>query len=138
MPWTSPHAWLSCSGHLAQTPCAKWLTHAACRGVLNIVHGTRDVVNWTLDHPDIKAISFVGSDAAGQYIYERGSKSGKRVQVSEGCVATLYAGPSEHSAAESQCLLHVLVGAGSEGSEGQVVPALPVARCCICRYHENG
>ena len=86
MPWTSPPAWTRCGGHLAQKSCAKRLTHAACRGVLNIVHGTRDVVNWTLDHPDIKAISFVGSDAAGQYIYERGSKSGKRVQVSEGCV----------------------------------------------------
>lgn len=55
-----------------------WVT---CRGVLNIVHGTHDVVNAILDHPDIKAISFVGSDAAGQHIYERGCKNGKRVQV---------------------------------------------------------
>lgn len=52
-----------------------------CRGVLNIVHGTHDTVNRILDHKDIKAISFVGSDAAGRYIYERGSASGKRVQV---------------------------------------------------------
>ena len=51
------------------------------RGVLNIVHGTHATVNRILDHPDIKAISFVGSDAAGRYIYERGSASGKRVQV---------------------------------------------------------
>ena len=53
----------------------------ACRGVLNIVHGTHDTVNRILDHKDIKAISFVGSDAAGRYIYKRGSASGKRVQV---------------------------------------------------------
>lgn len=53
----------------------------AYRGVLNIVHGTHDTVNRILDHKDIKAISFVGSDAAGRYIYERGSASGKRVQV---------------------------------------------------------
>ena len=58
------------------------------RGVLNIVHGTHDTVNRILDHKDIKAISFVGSDAAGRYIYERGSASGKRVQVrTPSCVA---------------------------------------------------
>ena len=45
------------------------------------MHGTHDTVNRILDHKDIKAISFVGSDAAGRYIYERGSASGKRVQV---------------------------------------------------------
>lgn len=53
-----------------------------CRGVLNVVHGTRDVVNNMLDHPDIKAVSFVGSNAAGRYISERASANGKRVQVS--------------------------------------------------------
>lgn len=52
------------------------------RGVLNVVHGTRDVVNNILDHPDIKAVSFVGSNAAGRYISERASANGKRVQVS--------------------------------------------------------
>ncbi len=54
---------------------------AQFRGVLNIVHGTHDTVNRICDHPDIKAISFVGSDGAGRYIYERGGKHGKRVQV---------------------------------------------------------
>lgn len=37
-------------------------------------------VNFICDHPTIKAISFVGSNQAGEYIYERGSKNGKRVQ----------------------------------------------------------
>lgn len=54
------------------------------RGVLNIVHGTHETVNRICDHPDIKAVSFVGSNAAGKYIYERASASGKRVQVSLG------------------------------------------------------
>lgn len=40
------------------------------RGVLNVVHGSRDVVNMICDHPDIKAISFVGSNQAGKYIYK--------------------------------------------------------------------
>lgn len=37
-------------------------------------------VNFICDHPAIKAISFVGSNPAGEHIYERGSKNGKRVQ----------------------------------------------------------
>ena len=49
-----------------------------------MVHGTRDVVNMILDHPDIKAVSFVGSDQAGRYIYERGCANGKRVQSNMG------------------------------------------------------
>lgn len=55
-----------------------------CRGVLNVVHGTHDVVNAILDHPDIKAVSFVGSDAAGRHVYSRAAASGKRVQVMKG------------------------------------------------------
>lgn len=41
-------------------------------------------MNMILDHPDIKAISFVGSDQAGKYIYERGCANGKRVQSNMG------------------------------------------------------
>lgn len=40
-------------------------------GVLNIVHGSVDTVNAICDHPDIKAISFVGGDKAGKHIYHR-------------------------------------------------------------------
>uniref|UniRef100_A0A0N5BX05 Probable methylmalonate-semialdehyde/malonate-semialdehyde dehydrogenase [acylating], mitochondrial n=1 Tax=Strongyloides papillosus TaxID=174720 RepID=A0A0N5BX05_STREA len=53
-------------------------------GVLNVIHGTHDAVNFICDNPDIKAISFVGGDAAGKHIYERGSKNGKRVQSNMG------------------------------------------------------
>lgn len=49
-------------------------------GVVSVVHGKHDVVNQIIDHPDIKAISFVGGDAAGRYIHARGSEKGKRVQ----------------------------------------------------------
>ncbi|KAL6763096.1 Aldehyde/histidinol dehydrogenase [Haematococcus lacustris] len=54
------------------------------KGVLNIVHGAHDIVNQVLDHPDIKAVSFVGSNAAGRYIYKRAAASGKRVQCNLG------------------------------------------------------
>ena len=56
-------------------------------GVVNIVHGSVDTVNFLCDEPRIKALSFVGSNQAGEHIYQRGSAAGKRVQVCEegGC-----------------------------------------------------
>jgi malonate-semialdehyde dehydrogenase (acetylating)/methylmalonate-semialdehyde dehydrogenase len=51
------------------------------KGVLNVVHGGVDTVNFICDAPAIKAISFVGSDVAGKYIFARGTANGKRVQV---------------------------------------------------------
>ncbi|XP_025103394.1 probable methylmalonate-semialdehyde dehydrogenase [acylating], mitochondrial [Pomacea canaliculata] len=53
-------------------------------GVVNVIQGRHEAVNFICDNPDIKAISFVGSDQAGKYIYERGSKNGKRVQSNMG------------------------------------------------------
>ncbi|MGD8250810.1 MAG: CoA-acylating methylmalonate-semialdehyde dehydrogenase [Desulfobacterales bacterium] len=49
-------------------------------GVVNMVHGSRDVVNALLDHPGIEGISFVGSTPTARYIYERCGATGKRVQ----------------------------------------------------------
>lgn len=49
-------------------------------GVLNVVHGGPDVANQICDHPDIKALSFIGSTQVGTHIYRRGSEAGKRVQ----------------------------------------------------------
>ncbi len=53
-------------------------------GVFNIVHGAHDVVNGLLEHPDIKAISFVGSQPVAKYVYEQAAKEGKRVQALSG------------------------------------------------------
>lgn len=50
-------------------------------GVVNMVHGSKDVVNAMLDHPDIQGISFVGSTPTAQYIYKRCGETGKRVQA---------------------------------------------------------
>ena len=49
-------------------------------GVLNIEHGGKDTVNALCDHPDIKAISFVGSAPVGTQVYNRASSTGKRAQ----------------------------------------------------------
>jgi len=53
-------------------------------GVFNIIHGTTKTVDFIIDEPRIKAISFVGSDRAGKYIYTRGTANGKRVQANLG------------------------------------------------------
>ena len=54
------------------------------KGVLNIVHGGREVVDALLTHPKVKAISFVGSTPVARHIYETGTKHGKRVQANGG------------------------------------------------------
>ncbi len=54
------------------------------KGVFNIVHGGKDCVNALLTHPDIRAISFVGSTPIAKYVYETGTKHGKRVQAAGG------------------------------------------------------
>jgi malonate-semialdehyde dehydrogenase (acetylating) / methylmalonate-semialdehyde dehydrogenase len=53
-------------------------------GVVNVVHGAARTVDFILDEPAIKAISFVGSNRAGEYIFTRGSANGKRVQANLG------------------------------------------------------
>ena len=59
-------------------------------GVLNVVHGKKPTVDFLCDHEAIKAISFVGSDQAGKYIFHRGSANGKRVQVGRySCLACI-------------------------------------------------
>jgi malonate-semialdehyde dehydrogenase (acetylating)/methylmalonate-semialdehyde dehydrogenase len=50
-------------------------------GVFNIVHGDKVVVDRLLEHSDVKAVSFVGSTPIARYIYETGTKNGKRVQA---------------------------------------------------------
>jgi malonate-semialdehyde dehydrogenase (acetylating)/methylmalonate-semialdehyde dehydrogenase len=54
------------------------------KGVINLVHGGKETVNAILDHPDVKAISFVGSTQVAKYIYSRGAANGKRVQAQGG------------------------------------------------------
>ncbi|AQS55607.1 CoA-acylating methylmalonate-semialdehyde dehydrogenase [Novibacillus thermophilus] len=64
---------------------AELLTQAGLPdGVLNVVHGAHDVVNGLLEHPDVKAISFVGSQPVAKYVYETAAANGKRVQALAG------------------------------------------------------
>jgi malonate-semialdehyde dehydrogenase (acetylating)/methylmalonate-semialdehyde dehydrogenase len=54
------------------------------KGLINLVHGGKHSVDALLDHPDVKAISFVGSTNVARYIYQRGAANGKRVQAQGG------------------------------------------------------
>lgn len=53
-------------------------------GVINMVHGGKTIVDGILEHPGIKAISFVGSSAVARYVYAKGAANGKRVQAQGG------------------------------------------------------
>lgn len=53
-------------------------------GVLNVVHGGENIVNGICDHPDIKAVSFVGSTKVGTHVYRRATLAGKRAQCMMG------------------------------------------------------
>ncbi|NLC22035.1 MAG: CoA-acylating methylmalonate-semialdehyde dehydrogenase [Halomonadaceae bacterium] len=53
-------------------------------GVLNVVHGGPDVANQIADHPDIKALSFIGSSHVGSLLYNRAAAAGKRMQAMMG------------------------------------------------------
>lgn len=91
-------------------------------GVVNVIHGQHDAVNFICDNPDIRAISFVGSDVAGKYIYERGSKNGKRVQSNMGAKNHGVIMPD----ANKEHTLNQIVGAAF-GAAGQRCMALTTA-----------
>ncbi|GAK10399.1 LOW QUALITY PROTEIN: methylmalonate-semialdehyde dehydrogenase [Geomicrobium sp. JCM 19039] len=89
------------------------------KGVLNLVHGAKDVVNRILTHEDIEAISFVGSEPVAKIVYETGTAYGKRVQA--------LAGAKNHATVLADCNLDKTIEGviGSAfGSSGE--------RCMAC------
>jgi malonate-semialdehyde dehydrogenase (acetylating)/methylmalonate-semialdehyde dehydrogenase len=54
------------------------------KGVINLVNGAKDAVDGILDHPTIRAVTFVGATATARYIYRRAAEAGKRVQAQGG------------------------------------------------------
>ncbi|HEX6968015.1 MAG TPA: CoA-acylating methylmalonate-semialdehyde dehydrogenase [Micromonosporaceae bacterium] len=61
---------------------AEWFVEAGLPpGVFNVVHGDKEAVDALLDHPTVRAVSFVGSTPVARYVYERGTAAGKRVQA---------------------------------------------------------
>ncbi|KCV73098.1 methylmalonate-semialdehyde dehydrogenase (acylating) [Fonticula alba] len=91
-------------------------------GLLNIVHGAHDSVNMLCDHPDIRAVSFVGGDRAGRHIFARATATGKRVQANTAAKNHGVIMPD----ANKNHTLSQLVGAAF-GAAGQRCMALSVA-----------
>jgi malonate-semialdehyde dehydrogenase (acetylating)/methylmalonate-semialdehyde dehydrogenase len=108
-------------------------------GILQVVHGDKEMVDAILDHPDIKAVSFVGSSDIAHYVYQRGVAAGKRVQAMGGAknhgvvmpdadldqVVNDLAGAAFGSAGERCMALPVVVPVGDETAERLRAKLLP-------------
>ena len=92
------------------------------RGVLNVVHGGREIVQAMCDHPDIASVSIVGSSAVGRQVYQRACATGKRVQANMGAKNHAIVLPD----ANVEQTVKALVGAGY-GAAGQRCMAISVA-----------
>lgn len=91
-------------------------------GVFNVVQGDKEAVDALLDHPDVKAISFVGSTPIANYIYETGARHGKRVQALGGAKNHMLVMPD----ADIDKTVDALIGA-AYGSAGERCMAISVA-----------
>ncbi|NBN77804.1 CoA-acylating methylmalonate-semialdehyde dehydrogenase [Microvirga tunisiensis] len=91
-------------------------------GVLNVVHGDKEAVDVLLKHPDVKAISFVGSTPIAEYVYSTGTAHGKRVQALGGAKNHMIIMPD----ADMDQAADALMGAGY-GSAGERCMAISVA-----------
>lgn len=89
---------------------------------MNVVHGGADTVKQICEHPDIKAVSFVGGNGAGEYIYKTASAHGKRAQVNMGAKNHGIIMPD----ADKNDTINAIIGA-CFGSAGQRCMAISVA-----------
>ena len=98
-----------------------FLEAGAPEGLLQVVHGDKEMVDAILDHPDIAAVSFVGSSDIAHYVYRRGVDNGKRVQAMGGAKNHGIVMPD----ADLDQVVNDLAGAAF-GSAGERCMALPV------------
>jgi malonate-semialdehyde dehydrogenase (acetylating)/methylmalonate-semialdehyde dehydrogenase len=99
-----------------------FLEAGAPEGLLQVVHGDKEMVDAILDHPAIAAVSFVGSSDIAHYVYQRGVAAGKRVQAMGGAKNHGIVMPD----ADMDQVVNDLAGAAF-GSAGERCMALPVA-----------
>ena len=120
----------------------------APEGILQVVHGDKEMVDAILDHPAISAVSFVGSSDIAHYVYRRGVAAGKRVQAMGGAknhgivmpdadldqVVNELSGAAFGSAGERCMALPVVVPVGEETAErlrAKLLPAIAKLRIGI-------
>ncbi len=83
-------------------------------GVFNVLHGDREAVETLLTHPDVAAVSFVGSTPIAEYIYSTASQHGKRVQALGGAKNHMVVMPDADSRVAAQALLGAAYGSAGE------------------------
>jgi malonate-semialdehyde dehydrogenase (acetylating)/methylmalonate-semialdehyde dehydrogenase len=108
-------------------------------GVFNVVHGDKEVVDALLTHPGIKSVSFVGSTPIAKYVYETGTKSGKRVQALGGAKNHMVVLPDADLDLAADAAINA--GFGSAGERCMAISALvvvePVADALVAKIKER-
>ncbi|MGW7680196.1 CoA-acylating methylmalonate-semialdehyde dehydrogenase [Kribbella sp. NPDC054772] len=108
-------------------------------GVVNVVHGDKEAVDRLLEHPDIKSVSFVGSTPIARYVYETGTKNGKRVQALGGAKNHMIVLPDADLDLAADAAVNA--GFGSAGERCMAISALvavePIADELITKIKER-
>ena len=104
-------------------------------GVFNVVHGDKEVVDALLTHKGIKSVSFVGSTSIARYVYETGTKSGKRVQALGGAKNHMVVLPDADLELAADAAINA--GFGSAGERCMAISAIvavePIASALVAR-----
>ena len=147
--WFVPNA-IACGNTVVLKPSEKdpsaanfmaelWAEAGLPDGVFNVVHGDKESVDALLEHSDVKAVSFVGSTPIARYVYETGTRHGKRVQALGGAKNHMVVLPDADldQAADAA----VSAGFGSAGERCMAVSALvavePVADELVAKIRER-
>ncbi|SCE93488.1 malonate-semialdehyde dehydrogenase (acetylating) / methylmalonate-semialdehyde dehydrogenase [Micromonospora viridifaciens] len=119
---------------------AEWFTEAGLPdGVLNVVNGDKEAVDALLDHPGVKAVSFVGSTPVARYVHQRASMAGKRVQALGGAKNHMVVLPDADLDLAADAAVNA--GFGSAGERCMAISALvavePVADALVAKIAER-
>jgi malonate-semialdehyde dehydrogenase (acetylating)/methylmalonate-semialdehyde dehydrogenase len=108
-------------------------------GVFNVVHGDKVAVDRLLEHPDVRSISFVGSTPIARYVYETGTRNGKRVQALGGAKNHMVVLPDADLDLAADAAVNA--GFGSAGERCMAISAVvavdPVADTLIAKISER-
>ena len=108
-------------------------------GVMNVVHGDKEAVDALLDNPQVKSISFVGSTPIAQYVFERGTKAGKRVQALGGAKNHMLVLPDADLDLAADAAVNA--GFGAAGERCMAISALlavdPIADELVAKIRER-
>jgi malonate-semialdehyde dehydrogenase (acetylating)/methylmalonate-semialdehyde dehydrogenase len=108
-------------------------------GVFNVVHGDKVAVDRILEHPDVRSISFVGSTAIARYVYETGTRNGKRVQALGGAKNHMVVLPDADLDLAADAAINA--GFGSAGERCMAISAVlavdPVGDTFVAKVRER-